>query len=226
MKTEPLDFVLSTLVLTLLMVLAFFMVALIGGYTAALSGAYHVVLDLLLLLLFFGLLCALFNRLLLHFRPFNPGTYSMDEALFTRWKLFTVVYEFGKGALLPFTTVFARPLIVKLFGANIGSDIALGGRLVDPELITIGNEAVIGQDSVLTAHAIISGAIILDEVRVGDRATVGVNVVVMPGVDIGAGSIVAAGAVVAPNTRIPAGELWAGIPARKIKDVDDSVIRG
>lgn len=226
MKTQALDFVLSTLVLTLLLGLALLAVALLVPVTVALTGDYHVVVDILLGLLFFGLLCALFDRLLLWRYPFVPGTHTMDSALFTRWKLFTVVYEFGKGALLPFTTVFARPLVVKLFGARIGSDIALGGRLVDPELISIGNEAIVGQDSVLTAHAITSGAIILNEVRIGDRATIGVNVVVMPGVEVGEDSIVAAGAVVPPNTRIPARELWAGIPARKVKDVDASVIRG
>lgn len=226
MKTQAIDFVLSTIVLTLLLGLAIGGVAAASGWTESGLGAYHVVADTLLVLLFFGLLCVVFARLMLRLRPFEPGTYPMDDPLFTRWKLFTVVYEFGRGALLPFTTVFARPLIVKMFGAKIGSDIALGGTLVDPELISIGNEAIVGQDSVLTAHAITSGAIILDRVRVGDRATVGVNVVVMPGVDIGEDSIVAAGAVVPPKTKIPPGELWAGIPARKVKDVDPEAIRG
>ena len=81
-------------------------------------------------------------------KPFIPGSYSMDDPVFTYWKLFTVTYEFGKGALLPFTSVFAKPVIALLFGAKIGKDIALGGILVDPQLIEIGDEAIIGQGSV------------------------------------------------------------------------------
>lgn len=42
----------------------------------------------------------------------------------------------------------------------------------------------------------------------------GVNVVVLKGVTIGSGAIVGAGAVVTRS--VPAGEIWAGIPARKI----------
>jgi carbonic anhydrase/acetyltransferase-like protein (isoleucine patch superfamily) len=43
--------------------------------------------------------------------------------------------------------------------------------------------------------------------------------VVLPGAVIEAGAIVAAGAVVAKNVRIPAGEIWGGVPARKIGEV-------
>ncbi len=35
---------------------------------------------------------------------------------------------------------------------------------------------------------------------------------------IGEGAIIAAGAVVAHGTKVPAHEIWAGIPAKKVKD--------
>jgi acetyltransferase-like isoleucine patch superfamily enzyme len=79
---------------------------------------------------------------------------------------------------------------------------------------------------VLTAHAITSGHIILREIRVERGATVGVHAVIMPGVEIGEEAIVAAGSIVPMNTKIGAGEVWAGIPARKIKDIEPSEIRG
>nr|WP_243748635.1 DapH/DapD/GlmU-related protein [Pseudomaricurvus alcaniphilus] len=139
--------------------------------------------------------------------------------MFTWWKLFTVIYEFGRGALLPFTTVFAKPLVAKLFGASVGKDIALGGHLVDPQLISIGDEAIIGQGSVVTAHTITSGKLILSPVFIHRNATVGVNAVVMSGVSIGEGSVVTAGSVVPPDTKIPAMELWGGMPAKKIKSL-------
>lgn len=54
------------------------------------------------------------------------------------------------------------------------------------------------------------------EIIIEDNVWLGVNVVVLKGVTIGSGAIVAAGAVV--NKSIAPGEIWGGIPARKIKD--------
>lgn len=219
MKTEALDYLLSGLVIALLAAIASGIAA-VGawGVTRQALGDYHVVADVLIFLLVFGLGAAACCRLLVAAGLLRPGTYSMGDPLFRWWKLFTVVYEFGRGALLPFTTVFAKPLVAKLFGANIGSDIALGGHLVDPQFITIGDQAVIGQDSVITAHTITSGTLVLDPVVIGSRATVGVNAVLMSGVQVGAGAVIAASAVVPPNTVIPPGELWGGVPARRLKD--------
>lgn len=222
MKTEPFDYLLAAVVITLLAGIAFGAVALgAWGFSRDMLGAYHVLADALLFLLVFGVASAACCRLLVAAGLLRPGTYPMSDPLFRWWKLFTVVYEFGRGALLPFTTVFAKPLVAKLFGARIGKDIALGGHLVDPQFISIGDEAIIGQDSVITAHAITSGTLVLDPVVIGARATVGVNVVVMSGVRIGEGAIIAAGAVLPPNSIVPPGELWGGIPARKLKDVTD-----
>lgn len=36
------------------------------------------------------------------------------------------------------------------------------------------------------------------------------------------GAMVAAGAVVTPKKRVPSGELWAGNPARKMRDLTQS----
>lgn len=51
-------------------------------------------------------------------------------------------------------------------------------------------------------------------VVIHDHAFVGVNAVILPGVVIGTGAVVGAGAVVTKN--VPAWEVWAGVPARKI----------
>lgn len=220
MKTQPIDFILSTLALTLLGFFDWVIVfCMLDSITAALFGRYDVIANTLLALLIFGLLCALCARLLLKIKPMPAGKHDMESDVFTWWKLFTVIYEFGRGALLPYTTVFAKPLVATLFGADIGKDIALGGHLVDPQLMTIGDEAIIGQGSVVSAHTITSGQLILSPVIIGKRATVGVNAVVMSGVHIGEGSVITGGTVVPPDTIIPANELWGGSPARKLKDL-------
>lgn len=57
-------------------------------------------------------------------------------------------------------------------------------------------------------------------VHVKRNATLFVNAVILPGVTIGEGAVVAAGAVV--RCDIPDGELWGGVPARKIRNVNKS----
>lgn len=143
----------------------------------------------------------------------------MDHTHFTYWKFITVIHEFGRGSLLPFTTVFAKPLVGFLFGAKMGKNIAMGGHLVDPWLITVSDNAILGLNTAILAHAITSGKIILKPVMIKTGATVGVHSVIMPGVCIGENSVVVAGSVVKMDTIIPANELWGGMPAKKLKDI-------
>ena len=63
-----------------------------------------------------------------------------------------------------------------------------------------------------------------DDVSVGHGAAVrkgaliGMNATVLDKADIGEGAIIAAGAVVLQGTHVPPHELWAGVPARKMKE--------
>jgi len=79
---------------------------------------------------------------------------------------------------------------------------------------TIGNNVSIGH------NAMVHGCTIKDNVLVGMGA------ILMDGVVVGENSIIAAGAVVLQNTIIEPGSLYAGVPAKKIKDVDQSLIEG
>ena len=225
MKTSPWDFILSGLTLLSLSGLVLWMIALLDPWLKTWLGDFHILAAGGLFLVLFGLGASAITHLLIRTRPLQPGDYTMNHQQFTYWKLLTVIYEFGRGALLPFTTVFAKPLVEALFGAKLGAGVALGGRLAEPYLITVEDGAILGHNSVLTCHAITSGQIILRKIHVGPRATVGVNVIIMPGVEIGAEAVVAGGSVVPMNTKIPARELWGGIPARKLKDVTPSEVR-
>jgi len=72
----------------------------------------------------------------------------------------------------------------------------------------IGNNVSIGH------NAIVHGCTLHDNVLVG------MGSIVMDHCEIGSNSIIAAGAVVTQNTIVPPGSIYAGIPARKIKDID------
>lgn len=68
-------------------------------------------------------------------------------------------------------------------------------------------------DKVSIAHnAIVHGCVVEDEVLIGMGA------IIMDHAHIGKGSVIAAGAVILPNTVVPPGTIWAGVPARQIKE--------
>ena len=183
MKTSPLDFLLSGLFITAILAAALALVGwVLSPLTRAHLGAYHAIADFFMLLLAYGLLSALVVRLMLRFRRIEPGEYSMDASVFTYWKLLTILYRLGQGALLPFTPVFLKPVIEMLFGAQVGSNVALGGTIDDPYMVSIGDGAVLGNASLISANVISHGKISFGRVTVGAGATVGANAVVLPGV--------------------------------------------
>jgi carbonic anhydrase/acetyltransferase-like protein (isoleucine patch superfamily) len=50
--------------------------------------------------------------------------------------------------------------------------------------------------------------------------------IVMDDCVVESNSIIAAGAVVTKNTRVEAGSIYAGIPAKKVKDISEELING
>lgn len=87
--------------------------------------------------------------------------------------------------------------------------------------VTIARAPLEIQDLVTVAHAAVVHGCTLER-----GCLVGIGARVLDRAVIGAGSLVAAGSVVLEETRIPPGELWAGIPARKRRDLSDEEQRG
>ncbi len=78
----------------------------------------------------------------------------------------------------------------------------------------------IGNNVSIAHNAIIHGCTIHDNVLIGMGA------IVMDGAVIHSHSIVGAGALVTEGTVVGSGEVWAGLPARKVKDIDPSLLEG
>jgi carbonic anhydrase/acetyltransferase-like protein (isoleucine patch superfamily) len=77
-----------------------------------------------------------------------------------------------------------------------------------------GYPTIIGDDVSLGHKAMVHGCVI------EDRCLIGINAVVLDGAIIRSGSLIAAGAVVTPG-KVVDGGLWAGTPARKIRDLSE-----
>ena len=73
---------------------------------------------------------------------------------------------------------------------------------------TIGNQVTIGH------NAIVHGC------TIKDRVLIGMGSIVLDNCIIESDSIIAAGAVVTMGTHVKSGEIYAGVPAKKVKDGD------
>ena len=78
----------------------------------------------------------------------------------------------------------------------------------------IGNNVSIGH------NAIVHGCTIHDNVLIG------MGSIVMDDCIVESNSIIAAGAVVTQNTRVESGSIYAGVPAKKVKDISKELISG
>jgi carbonic anhydrase/acetyltransferase-like protein (isoleucine patch superfamily) len=94
------------------------------------------------------------------------------------------------------------------------------GSVVHVDSPRPGNESglptIIGEDVLIGHMAMVHGCIL------HDRAFVGLGAIVMDGCEIESGAMLAAGALLTPGRKIPANQLWAGRPAKYIRDLTDS----
>jgi carbonic anhydrase/acetyltransferase-like protein (isoleucine patch superfamily) len=78
-------------------------------------------------------------------------------------------------------------------------------------------KTTIGNNVSIAHNAIVHGCTIEDNVLVGMGA------IIMDDAVIGTGSVIAAGAIILPNTVVAPGSIYAGVPAKKVKDTGDDM---
>jgi carbonic anhydrase/acetyltransferase-like protein (isoleucine patch superfamily) len=83
-----------------------------------------------------------------------------------------------------------------------------------------GLPTIIGEDVLIGHMAMVHGCIL------HDRAFVGLGAIVMDGCEIEGGGMLAAGALLTPGRRIPSAQLWAGRPAKYVRDLSEEEIAG
>jgi carbonic anhydrase/acetyltransferase-like protein (isoleucine patch superfamily) len=78
-------------------------------------------------------------------------------------------------------------------------------------------KTLIGSNVSIAHNAVVHGCTLEDNVLVGMGA------IVMDDAVVGKNSVIAAGAVVLPGTKIPEGSIYAGVPAKRVKDIGDDM---
>ena len=121
----------------------------------------------------------------------------------------------------------------KLLGVQVADSVRFTGRpdfSTEPWLVSIGEHCIITQNIRFMTH---DGAVNVvrgldekykkilkfGEIVVEDHAFIGANSMIMPNVRLGAGCIIAACSCVTKD--VPPGEVWGGVPAKKICTVQE-----
>lgn len=99
----------------------------------------------------------------------------------------------------------------------IGSHVHFDG--IYPNLIEIGEGCIITSGTHILTHFFNTNDrnFYAGKVRIGNNVFIGMNTLIVNSVDIGDNAVIGAGSIV--NRDIPAGEVWAGNPARIIKKI-------
>ncbi|HOL63824.1 MAG TPA: hypothetical protein PLB97_00605 [Accumulibacter sp.] len=149
-------------------------------------------------------------------QPYRGSAVSLTAL---RWYVHCTLTLVVRYSFLEFVTPshFSQ-IYYRLMGMKIGRNVSINSTAIaDPSLIEIADNVIIGGTASIMAHYAQGGYLVIAPVRLGAGSTIGLRAIVMGGVEVGAKAKVLAGSFVLPNTRIPAGETWAGIPAQRIE---------
>jgi len=217
------DLVITPAVEVAILVMTFLSVLLLNRLVSA--SLFANAISFYLLMLFWTLLTLKIIRVII---PINEGVYSYgDNSLACYiWNLHAFLcitnlsLHYNNGLLPPAPM---RKFFYILLGAKMGRGvIAIGGKLLDPSFITIGENTIIGEDALLTPHAVArtsSDILIIGKIEIKRGVIIGARSMIMPGVTIGENSMVNAMSLVPMNTKIPPNQIWGGNPAVKIADL-------
>ncbi|HET6542873.1 MAG TPA: gamma carbonic anhydrase family protein [Chryseolinea sp.] len=75
------------------------------------------------------------------------------------------------------------------------------------------NNTVIGRNVSIAHNAVVHGC------KVEDNVLIGMGAIIMDGAVVGSHAVIAAGAVVLPGTVVESNSIYAGMPAKKVKDI-------
>jgi carbonic anhydrase/acetyltransferase-like protein (isoleucine patch superfamily) len=123
---------------------------------------------------------------------------------------------------------------------SLGKDCSIWFNAVirgDVHYIKIGNKVNIQDGAVIHATYLKSPTIIGNNVSIGhnaivhgctikDNVLIGMGSIVMDDCIIESNTIIAAGAVLTKNTHVKSGSIYAGVPAKKVKDLSQELISG
>ncbi|HJW32862.1 MAG TPA: hypothetical protein VJ505_05790 [Holophagaceae bacterium] len=149
------------------------------------------------------------------FHRFKGGYYTLAAV---PWFIHNGLFYLVRFTFLPFATLTPFGVwFLKAMGMKIGRHAFINTELIsDPRFIEVGDDAALGGSVRIFAHYGGGGNLVIAPVKIGHRATLGAGACVMGDVEVGDDAVVLPHSVLLPGSRVPAGETWGGVPARRI----------
>lgn len=97
--------------------------------------------------------------------------------------------------------------------------IGKGSNIQDGTVIHVDEPTLGGVPTIIGAHALIGHKCMLHGATVEEEGFVGMGATMLDGSVVKTGGMLAAGAFLSQKKIVPAGELWAGMPAKKFRDL-------
>lgn len=176
-------------------------------------------------LIFFYVYSILIYRVFMAITPLQEGEIaanSQQEFVYHVYVLFYLIvfYPVMRSGFMPAPLMRAFYLAL---GARLGTNTYSQGIIHDPPFVAIGANSVVGQFAILVPHVIEGNRLAHYPILIGNNVTVGAHASVLSDVIIEDNAIIATGAVVLKGTRIGTGEVWGGIPARRLGTIDSGL---
>lgn len=169
------------------------------------------------LVIFSGLLGGLFRPRL------EPGRYPLQSFVTIQWAWSMIFHRIALFFLPFLVPSFFGNIYYRLSGATLGEGVQINSaHLNDAGSVTLGDRVVIGGNATINAHLTERGELVMAPVVIGNDALIGMESIIQPGCNIGDGAVIASRAVLPKWTNVPAGEVWAGVPAKCIRLADGS----
>lgn len=176
------------------------------------------------MLLVHNLIAAFLMRMLVHFFPIGEGLFAVSKGFVVpgsrdqdRWQARAFLGFLSSNYFDRVVPIFLKAQWYRLFGAKVAWSARIAGRILDCTQVELGRRSVVGEEALVIAHYVVRDRLYLGTVRIKDDAIVGSRAVILPGVTMEEGAIVGASSLVTAGKLIPAGEVWAGVPAKKIR---------
>lgn len=110
---------------------------------------------------------------------------------------------------------------VTLRGDNNFITVGEGTNIQDNSCVHISSR---GYPTIIGNHVTIGHSALVHACHLHDHAFVGMGSIIMDGAIIESDGMLAAGSLLTPKKLVPAGELWAGRPAHKMRNLTDEEI--
>ncbi|GAX76063.1 hypothetical protein CEUSTIGMA_g3506.t1 [Chlamydomonas eustigma] len=161
------------------------------------------------------------------------GIYSHEEIINRHTPISPIKYDAPQIS----NSSFVAPSGLVLGKVSLGEGASIWYNAVvrgDYGTVTIGKNSNIQDSAYVGACSEFSPSVVIGEnvsvghgavlkgCTIGSNTLIGMNTVISEGVQVGASSIIAAGAYIEENTVVPPNEVWAGSPAKKLRDLKAS----